>query len=126
MDAIAAAAGSNKASLYRLFNSKERLAAEYLRERIREAWEHWDATIAPHWGNPRRQFEALFAAHRAKDKGSRGCALGSKNEASEHGKGEAGIAGRGGLKDRARLFPALRRSIDGLISPDRRCIRLLY
>jgi AcrR family transcriptional regulator len=77
VDAIATAAGSNKTSLYRHFHSKEELAAEWLRERICEVWEHWEATIAPHQGTPRRQFEALFAAHLAKDKGARGCALGN-------------------------------------------------
>jgi AcrR family transcriptional regulator len=77
VDAIATEAGSNKMSLYRHFRSKEELAAEYLRERVREVREHWDATIAPHQGNPRRQFEALFAAHLAKDKASHGCALGN-------------------------------------------------
>jgi AcrR family transcriptional regulator len=76
VDAIATEAGSNMMSFYRHFRSKEELAAEYLRQRICEAWEHWDATIAPHQGNPRRQFEALFAVHLAKDKASRGCALG--------------------------------------------------
>jgi AcrR family transcriptional regulator len=75
--AIAAAAGSNKTSLYRHFHSKEELAAECLRERIREGWEHWEATMAPHQGNPRRQIEALFAALLAKHKGTRGCALGN-------------------------------------------------
>ena len=75
VDAIATEAGSNKMSLYRHFRSKEELAAEYLRERVREAREHWDATIAPHQGNPRRQFEALLAAHLARDKSPRGCAL---------------------------------------------------
>jgi AcrR family transcriptional regulator len=77
VNAIAAAAGSNMTSLYRHFHSKEELATECLRERIREIWEHWEATIAPHQGRPRRQFEALFAAHLAKDEGSRGCALGN-------------------------------------------------
>jgi hypothetical protein len=33
--------------------------------------------VAPYQSNPRRQFEALFAAHLAKDKNSRGCALGN-------------------------------------------------
>jgi AcrR family transcriptional regulator len=77
VDAIATEAGSNMMSFYRHFRSKEELAAEYLRQRTCEAWEHWDATIAPHQGNPRRQFEALFAAHLAKDKASHGCALGN-------------------------------------------------
>jgi AcrR family transcriptional regulator len=75
VDAIAAAAGSNKTSLYRLFQSKEALAAECLRERIREDWEHWEATIAPHQGTPRRQLEALFVALLAKQKDARGCAV---------------------------------------------------
>ena len=75
VDAIATEAGSNKMSLYRHFRSKEQLAAEYLRAQIREAWEHWDATIVPLQGEPRRQLEALFAAHHARDRASRGCAL---------------------------------------------------
>jgi AcrR family transcriptional regulator len=75
VDAIATEAGSNKMSLYRHFRSKEQLVAEYLRSRIREAWEHWDATTVSFQGNPRRQFEALFAAHLAKDRAYRGCAL---------------------------------------------------
>src|SRR6202166_2701282 len=77
VDAIATEAGSNKMSLYRHFRSKDELAAEYLRERVREAQEHWDATVAPHQGNPRRQFDALFAAHLTRDKASHGCALGN-------------------------------------------------
>jgi len=77
VEAIAAAAGSNKTSLYRHFHSKEELAAEYLREQIREVWEHWEATIAPYQGSPRRQLEALFTAHLAKHRGARGCALGN-------------------------------------------------
>jgi AcrR family transcriptional regulator len=75
VDAIATEAGSNKMSLYRHFRSKEQLVAEYLRTQIREAWEHWDATTVSFQGNPRRQFEALFAAHLAKDRAYRGCAL---------------------------------------------------
>jgi AcrR family transcriptional regulator len=77
VNAIAAAAGSNMTSIYRHFHSKEELATECLRERIREIWEHWEATIAPHQGRPRRQFEALFGAHLAKDEGWHGCALGN-------------------------------------------------
>jgi AcrR family transcriptional regulator len=79
VDEIASEAGSNKMSFYRSFPSKEELVAEYLREQEREVWAHWDATIAPHQGNPRRQIEALFAAHLAtvKDKACRGCALGN-------------------------------------------------
>jgi AcrR family transcriptional regulator len=79
VDAIAAEAGTNKMSFYRSFASKDALVAEYLRERQREFWEYWDATIAAHPGNPRRQLESLFEAHLAtvKDKSCRGCALGN-------------------------------------------------
>jgi AcrR family transcriptional regulator len=76
VDAIAAAAGTNKTSLYRHFHSKEELAAAYLRERIREVWELWESAIAPHRSSPRRQFEALFTALLTKQGGG-GCALGN-------------------------------------------------
>jgi AcrR family transcriptional regulator len=79
VDAIAAEAGTNKMSFYRSFPSKDELVAQYLREQQREVWEHWDAAIAAHPGDPRRQLEALFEAHLAtvKDKACRGCALGN-------------------------------------------------
>ena len=79
VDAIAAEAGTNKMSFYRSFPSKDDLVAEYLREQRREVWEHWDAIMAAHHGNPRRQIEALFEAHllTVKDKSCRGCALGN-------------------------------------------------
>jgi AcrR family transcriptional regulator len=69
VDAIATEAGSNKMTLYRHFRSKEELAAECLLGQIRAAWEHWEAIIAPHRGNPRHQFEALFAAELANSNG---------------------------------------------------------
>jgi AcrR family transcriptional regulator len=79
VDAIAAEAGTNKMSFYRSFPSKDELVAQYLREQQREVWEHWDAAIATHPGNPRRQLEALFEAHlvTVEDKACRGCALGN-------------------------------------------------
>ena len=79
VDAIAAEAGTNKMSFYRSFPSKDALVAEYLRERQREFWQHWDATIAAYPDNPRRQIESLFEAHlvTVKDKSCRGCALGN-------------------------------------------------
>jgi AcrR family transcriptional regulator len=66
-------------SFYRSFPSKDDLVAEYLREQQREVWEHWDAAVGAHPGDPRRQIEALFEAHLAtvKDKSCRGCALGN-------------------------------------------------
>jgi len=79
VDAIAAEAGTNKMSFYRSFPSKDELVAQYLREQQREVWEHWDAAIAAHPGDPRRQLEALFEAHlvAVEDKACRGCALGN-------------------------------------------------
>ncbi len=79
VDAIAAEAGTNKMSFYRSFESKDALVAEYLRERQREFWEWWEATIAAYPDDPRRQIESLFEAHLAtvKDKACRGCALGN-------------------------------------------------
>lgn len=79
VDAIAAEAGTNKMSFYRSFPSKDELVAQYLREQQREVWEHWDAAVAAHPGDPRRQLEALFEAHlvTVKDKACRGCALGN-------------------------------------------------
>jgi AcrR family transcriptional regulator len=79
VDAIAAEAGSNKMSFYRSFASKDALVAEYLREQEREYWDWWDATVAHHPGDPRRQIEALFEAQLeiAMTNSCRGCALGN-------------------------------------------------
>jgi AcrR family transcriptional regulator len=78
VDAIAADAGSNKMSFYRNFASKDALVTEYLREREREFWIWWDAAVAQHPNNPRRQIEALFEEHLVvNDERCRGCALGN-------------------------------------------------
>jgi AcrR family transcriptional regulator len=79
VDAIAAEAGSNKMSFYRSFASKDALVAEYLREQEREYWAWWDAAVAHHPDDPRRQVEALFEAQLeiAKSNECRGCALGN-------------------------------------------------
>jgi AcrR family transcriptional regulator len=79
VDAIAAEAGSNKMSFYRSFASKDALVAEYLKRREREFWAWWDATLARHPDNPRRQIEALFEAQLeiALSSECRGCALGN-------------------------------------------------
>ncbi len=79
VDAIAAQAGSNKMSFYRSFASKDALVTAYLREQEREYWAWWDAAVARHPGDPRRQIEALFEAQLdiAKSASCRGCALGN-------------------------------------------------
>jgi AcrR family transcriptional regulator len=79
VDAIASEAGTNKMSFYRSFTSKDELVSEYLRERQREFWAWWNATIQPYAGNPRRQIEALFESHLAQveERACRGCALGN-------------------------------------------------
>ena len=79
VDAIAAEAGSNKMSFYRSFASKDALVAEYLREQEREYWAWWDAAVARHPDDPRRQIEALFEAQLeiALSNECRGCALGN-------------------------------------------------
>src|SRR6202451_4054611 len=63
VDAIANEAGTNKMSFYRSFPSKDELVAEYLREQEREYFDWWDATIAPHAGDPLAQLYALFDAY---------------------------------------------------------------
>jgi AcrR family transcriptional regulator len=79
VDAIAAAAGSNKMSFYRSFASKEVLVTEYLREQERFYWAWWDAAVARYPNDPRRQVEALFEGQLeiAQSSGCRGCALGN-------------------------------------------------
>lgn len=62
VDTIASEAGTNKMSFYRNFPSKDDLISEYLRKESDEFFAHWEATIAPYAGNPRRQIEALFEA----------------------------------------------------------------
>src|SRR6202166_424711 len=62
VDEIAAEAGSNKMSFYRSFASKDALVTAYLREQEREYWAWWDAVVARHPDDPRRQVEALFEA----------------------------------------------------------------
>jgi len=79
VDAIASEAGTNKMSFYRCFDSKDELIAEYLREQGQAYWAWWDAAIAPHAGDARRQLEALFDHYMSltgKD-GSRGCSFGN-------------------------------------------------
>ena len=58
VDAIAEAAGTNKMTLYRHFDSKDVLVAEYLRGLAAEKHNVWSALEAAHPGNPHAQLEA--------------------------------------------------------------------
>jgi AcrR family transcriptional regulator len=76
VDEIAAAADTNKMTLYRHFESKDRLIAEYLRQLANEAEAHW-AELARDYPDPRAQLEAwlkhLCGVLSAPE--NRGCAL---------------------------------------------------
>lgn len=60
VEAIVAAAGATKMSLYRSFPSKDDLVVAYLRDRDELYWQWWDRVLARHPGEPRQQIRALF------------------------------------------------------------------
>lgn len=78
VDAIAAEAGTTKVTLYRVFDSKDALVAECLKEQTKRFWEWWDATVQAHEGSARAQIEALFAMLESRiccAEASRGCPI---------------------------------------------------
>lgn len=77
VDAIVAAAGVTKPSLYRSFASKDALAAAYLGAYDREFWQRFNAAMAAHPGDPRAQLLGFFAgvASRTADPAHRGCGM---------------------------------------------------
>src|ERR1043165_6159411 len=77
VESIAEAAGTNKMTLYRHFDSKDELVAEYLRQEAAKGEASWAALEARHPGDPLAQIRAWLAemaAHVA-DCNARGCAL---------------------------------------------------
>jgi AcrR family transcriptional regulator len=77
VDAIAAAAGTNKMTLYRHFVSKDELVAEYLRETAKLADTCWDRFAQAHPGDARAQLRAWLVemADHVANADERGCAL---------------------------------------------------
>jgi AcrR family transcriptional regulator len=77
VDEIAAAARTNKMTLYRHFQSKDLLIAEYLRSLAAESDEVWNEIARAHLGDPSAQLRAwvsLIGGHLC-ESGGRGCAL---------------------------------------------------
>jgi AcrR family transcriptional regulator len=77
VDEIAAAADTNKMTLYRHFESKDQLIAEYLRQLAAEADASWSKAAQARPGDARAQLE-WWAEHLCKsfaDPANRGCAL---------------------------------------------------
>lgn len=77
VEAIAEAAGTNKMTLYRHFESKDELVAEYLRRLATEAEASWGRRAAALPGDPRGQLRAWLAemADHIGASNDRGCAL---------------------------------------------------
>jgi len=75
VDAVVKAAGVNKMSLYRQFQSKDALLLHYLERSDVRFWEYFDTSIAKHPGNPRAQLQQFFddLAPRIRRPGYRGC-----------------------------------------------------
>jgi AcrR family transcriptional regulator len=77
VDEIVRRAGVTKPSLYRSFPSKDELAASYLRVYEQEFWKRFDAAVAAHPGDPRRQIIDFLSGvgTRAVMPGYRGCGM---------------------------------------------------
>ena len=77
VDEIAAAAQTNKMTLYRHFESKDLLVAEYLRCMTADALAKDEEVMRPYAGNPNAQLRALIesAGTELQNKDHRGCPM---------------------------------------------------
>ena len=77
VESVAEAAGTNKMTLYRHFDSKDELVAEYLRQAAEVAEAEWDKLDQALPGDPLGQLRAWIScmADHVADTGERGCAL---------------------------------------------------
>lgn len=77
VDDIAEAADTNKMTLYRHFDSKDLLVAEYLKSLAREADASWEVLARAHPGDPLAQLRAWVEtmSRLIAESGDRGCAL---------------------------------------------------
>jgi AcrR family transcriptional regulator len=77
VEAVAAAAGTNKMTLYRHFSSKDELVAAYLSQLAEEGEGLWDRARDAHPGDPHAQLRFMLkhASQFATEGRGRGCAL---------------------------------------------------
>ena len=77
VDAVAAAAGTNKMTLYRHFDSKDELIAAYLEDLAAEGEGVWEEARAARPGDPQAQLRYLMkrVSQFAAESTGRGCAL---------------------------------------------------
>jgi len=119
VEAIAAAAGTNKMTLYRHFPSKDELVAEYLRQTATQADRCWGRYRGAHPGDPLGQVRAWLAemADHLAATDSRGCALANAAvELPEKGHPARCVIEEFKIAQRQRLIELCRAA--GLSEPD--------
>jgi AcrR family transcriptional regulator len=77
VETIAAQAETTKMGVYRNFESKDELVAEWLRDHDARFWQSWDRMAQRHSEHPRRQLVAAFRmlAKHVADPKARGCPM---------------------------------------------------